>query len=71
MNQKHAIEIGLIVYEKAQMAAVLGLTDLLTVASKLAVKRQDTTDLPLQVSHWEIKGAEQQLLALFRAILIA
>ena len=60
MNQKHAIEIGLIVYEKAQMAAVLGLTDLLTVASKLAVKRQDTTDLPLQVSHWEIKGAEQQ-----------
>ncbi|GAF60773.1 LOW QUALITY PROTEIN: transcriptional regulator, AraC family [Psychrobacter sp. JCM 18903] len=67
MNQKHAIEIGLIVYEKAQMAAVLGLTDLLTVASKLAVKRQDTTDLPLQVSHWEIKGAEQQLLALFRS----
>jgi len=60
MNQKHAIEIGLIVYEKAQMAAVLGLTDLLTVASKLAAKRQDTTDLPLQVSHWEIKGAEQQ-----------
>lgn len=60
MNQKHAIEIGLIVYEKAQMAAVLGLTDLLTVASKLAAKRQDTTDLPLQVSHWEISGADQQ-----------
>ncbi len=60
MNQKYAIEIGLIVYEKAQMAAVLGLTDLLTVASKLAAKRQDTTDLPLQVSHWEISGAKQQ-----------
>ena len=60
MNQKYAIEIGLVVYEKAQMAAVLGLTDLLTVASKLAAKREDTTDLPLQVSHWEIKGAEQQ-----------
>ncbi|MFK3989490.1 MULTISPECIES: GlxA family transcriptional regulator [unclassified Psychrobacter] len=60
MNQKHAIEIGLIVYEKAQMAAVLGLTDLLVVASKLAAKRQDTTDLPLQVSHWEISGVKQQ-----------
>lgn len=60
MSHKNPIEIGLVVYEKAQMAAVLGLTDLLVVASKLAAKRQDTTDLPLQVSHWEIKGAEQQ-----------
>ena len=60
MNQKHAIEIGLIVYEKAQTAAVLGLTDLFVVASKLAAKRQDTTDLPLQVSHWEICGVKQQ-----------
>lgn len=57
MNQKYAIEIGLIVYEKAQMAAILGLTDLLMVASKIAAKHQDTTDLPLQVSHWEIKGS--------------
>ncbi|AWT48714.1 AraC family transcriptional regulator [Psychrobacter sp. YP14] len=60
MNQNHTIEIGLIVYEKAQMAAILGLTDLLMVASKLAAKSQDTTDLPLQVSHWEISGAEQR-----------
>ena len=60
MSHKDTIEIGLVVYEKAQMAAVLGLTDLLTVASKLAAKRQDTTDLPLQVSHWEISGAKQQ-----------
>ncbi|MGP5121086.1 GlxA family transcriptional regulator [Psychrobacter alimentarius] len=55
MNQKHTIEIGLVVYEKAQMAAILGLTDLFVIASKIAAKRQDTTDLPLQVSHWEIK----------------
>ncbi|GAF58920.1 LOW QUALITY PROTEIN: transcriptional regulator, AraC family [Psychrobacter sp. JCM 18902] len=60
MSHKDTIEIGLVVYEKAQMAAVLGLTDLLTVASKLAAKRQDTTDLPLQVSHWEISGVKQQ-----------
>lgn len=46
MSHKDTIEIGLVVYEKAQMAAVLGLTDLLVVASKLATKRQDTTDLP-------------------------
>lgn len=60
MNQKNTIEIGLIVYEKAQIAAILGLTDLFTIASKIATKRQDTTDLPLQISHWEIKGAKQQ-----------
>jgi len=65
MNQKHAIEIGLVIYEKAQMAAVLGLTDLLTVASEIAAKRQDTTDLPLQVSHWEISGAKQQPICTF------
>ena len=47
MNQKQAIEIGLIIYKNAQMAAVLGLTDLLMVASKIAAKHQDTTDLPL------------------------
>ncbi|WP_201501427.1 GlxA family transcriptional regulator [Psychrobacter cibarius] len=60
MSHKNPIEIGLVVYEKAQMAAILGLTDLLTVASKIAAKRQDTTDLPLQVSHWEISGVKQQ-----------
>ncbi|MGP9688909.1 GlxA family transcriptional regulator [Psychrobacter sp. AOP22-C1-C5] len=60
MTQKEPIEIGLVIYEKAQMAAVLGLTDLLVVASKIAAKRQDTTDLPLQVSHWELSGSERQ-----------
>ncbi|WP_201594234.1 GlxA family transcriptional regulator [Psychrobacter vallis] len=55
MNQKNTIEIGLVVYEKAQMAAILGLTDLFVIASKISAKRQDTTDLPLQVSQWEIK----------------
>lgn len=59
MNQKQAIEIGLVIYEKAQMATVLGLTDLLMVASKIAAKHQDTTDLPLQVSHWEVKETER------------
>lgn len=60
MAQKKSIEIGLVVYEKAQMAAVLGLTDLLTVANKIATKRQDNADLSLQVSHWEISGGKQQ-----------
>ena len=65
MNQKYAIEIGLVVYEKAQMAAVLGLTDLLTVASKIAAKRQDTTELPLQVSHWEVKDSDFHPICIF------
>ena len=60
MNQENTIEIGLIVYEKAQMAAVLGLTDLFMVASKIAAKHKYTINLPLQVSHWEVKGAKHQ-----------
>lgn len=60
MTQKDSIEIGLVVYEKAQMAAVLGLTDLLTIANRIAAKHHDNADLSLQVSHWETQGAKQQ-----------
>ena len=65
MNEKNKIEIGLVVYGKAQMAAVLGLTDLLVVASKIAAKRQDTTELPLQVSHWEVKDSDLHPICIF------
>lgn len=60
MTQKEPIEIGLVIYEKAQMAAVLGLTDLLIIASKIAAKRHDNAAHSLQVSHWEIQNTRQQ-----------
>lgn len=59
MSKKPSIEIAIVVYDKAQMAAVLGLTDLLIVASKIAAKRQNAEKMPLQVSHWAISEAQQ------------
>ena len=66
MHQKDAIEIGLVVYEKAQMAAVLGLTDLLSVANRIATERnadvdgKNSNDCFLQVSHWTIQGSDNE-----------
>ena len=44
-------EIGIVVYPGAQMAAVHGLTDLFSVAAKIALD-QRTGRPPLRVSHW-------------------
>lgn len=47
------VEIGIVRYAGAQMAAVLGLTDLFTVADRLArEKLQDRDRSLLRVSHW-------------------
>src|SRR5260370_27747699 len=45
-------EIGIVVYPGAQMAAVHGLTDLFSVAAKIALD-QGTGRPPLRVSHWQ------------------
>lgn len=54
MDACHAVaEIGLLLYPGAQMAAVHGLTDLLTVANRIAAQ-QPTAQLPqLRISHWQ------------------
>lgn len=52
-------EIGLVIYPGVQMAAVLGMTDLLQVAVDLA--RQDGREPTLRVSHWSRSGAKQAL----------
>lgn len=47
-------EIGILIYPGAQMASVLGLTDLLTVAEGLARKKMpDSENAFLSVSHWQ------------------
>jgi transcriptional regulator GlxA family with amidase domain len=53
MAETEPFEIGLLLYPGAQMAAVLGMTDLLGVAERLARKRLPERELPLlRVSHW-------------------
>ena len=51
------IEIGLVMYPGAQLAAVLGLTDLFGVANRIAVERQKTGLPALRVTHWQQDSA--------------
>ena len=45
-------EIGILSYEGAQTAAVLGMTDMLSLAADIARKRPDVSETSLGVSHW-------------------
>ena len=47
-------EIGIVNFPGAQMAAVLGMTDLFTTAELLAQRARREPDRPLlRISHWE------------------
>lgn len=59
MVDRIAPDIGILIYPGAQMAAVLGLTDLLLVAARLA-KAKGGGQPALKVSHWQ-KGVEPAL----------
>src|SRR6185369_16034664 len=54
------IEIGIVVYPGAQLAAVYGLTDMFVIASRLAAEKaaeegRAQTEVPrLRVSHWQL-----------------
>jgi len=59
MTSCSPIEIGIVLFPGAQMAAVLGLTDLFGVADRLARgKRQDGGAPLLRVSHWQSQARE-------------
>ena len=51
MSASTAHEIGIVHYPGAQVACILGLTDLFGVASSIAQQRSDQT--PLRVTHWQ------------------
>jgi transcriptional regulator GlxA family with amidase domain len=53
MAQGQAIEIGLVLYQGAQQASVLGLTDLFFVANRIAVSYQKQPGPLLRVTHWQ------------------
>ncbi|EGD11574.1 transcriptional regulator, AraC family with amidase-like domain [Xanthomonas vesicatoria ATCC 35937] len=53
MTLKQGIEIGVVLYADAQQAAVLGLTDLFTVANRLAGTRGTAQGAAIRVTHWQ------------------
>lgn len=46
-------EIGLLLYPGAQMAAVLGMTDLFGTANGIVAARRQNAARPLRISHWQ------------------
>lgn len=52
--QSPPVEIGIVIYHGAQMAAVLGLTDLFGVADRQARSKRDDREAPLlRITHWQ------------------
>lgn len=49
------IEIGILLYPGAQMSAVLGLTDLFGVSSRLSAEHGGTNPRELRISHWQLR----------------
>lgn len=60
MPGRNAIEMGLVIYPGTQMAAVLGMTDFLTLADRIAGEQANCRQAPpLRVSHWQMRdGAD-------------
>lgn len=52
MTTQPHLDIGLLLYPSVQQAAVLGITDLLTLAGRLAAQQQGLAANPVRVSHW-------------------
>ena len=59
MSTTEPVEIGILIYQGAQMAAVLGLTDLLTIADGLAQKKRGSDEPLLRVTHWATPDPSQ------------
>jgi transcriptional regulator GlxA family with amidase domain len=56
MPGQNAIEVGLVLYPGTQLAAVLGMTDFLTLADGIAGEPTNRHPAaPLRVSHWQIQ----------------
>jgi transcriptional regulator GlxA family with amidase domain len=59
MTGQKPIEIGLVIYPGAQMAAVLGMTDFLTLAGRIASEQANGRQIPsLRISHWQLQNGE-------------
>jgi len=52
------VELGVLIYNGAQMAAVHGLTDLFAVANRIALEHQSEQLPLLRISHWRADAGE-------------
>jgi transcriptional regulator GlxA family with amidase domain len=53
MSGSHAHEIGIVHYPGAQVACILGLTDLFGIASTIALDQRQSGQIALRVTHWK------------------
>lgn len=67
-QKKPPIEIGIVLYPDAQMAAVLGLTDLFVLAQQLAARHGNENMPMLRVSHWQLKDAQHPPVRVFDSL---
>ncbi|GAA0774708.1 GlxA family transcriptional regulator [Castellaniella ginsengisoli] len=56
MDKSERIEIGIVLYPQAQMAAVLGLTDLFMIAERMAALHGPEHAPALRLTHWKPKS---------------
>jgi transcriptional regulator GlxA family with amidase domain len=59
------VEIGILIYPKAQFAAVQGLTDIFLVANRFAAMRRLPAEPAFRVSHWRSAGNQQTVERVF------
>ena len=52
--QRSTVELGVLIYRGAQLAAVHGLTDLFGVANRIAAEHESAQLPLLRVSHWQV-----------------
>ncbi|EWC39690.1 AraC family transcriptional regulator [Stutzerimonas stutzeri KOS6] len=62
------LEIGLLLYPGAQLAAVHGLTDLFGVANRMAAERQAAALPTLRVSHWALQDGLPEVRRIFDSL---
>jgi transcriptional regulator GlxA family with amidase domain len=59
------VEIGILIYPEAQLAAVYGLTDIFLVANRFAATRSLPAEPALRVSHWRRAENEERVECVF------
>jgi len=68
MQKNKQIEIGIVLYPRAQMATVLGLTDLFALADKIATRHGSGAEPMLRLTHWQWDGSEQSLTRVYDSL---
>jgi len=59
MSNRNIIEIGILLYPAAQLATVLGLTDLFVFAQRIASERGATDTPTLRISQWQMQSPHE------------